>query len=112
MVRALTVLYPAAARSPIVSGWLPLQLLCQHARNKGDNSHHGVRATPALLSALRAAYPGAATECLPCGQGEVSMPGAQRCTRCPKGSKPRKRDGVFVCELCPMGVHSDDSCPQ
>ena len=54
----------------------------------------------------------AATECLPCGQGEVSMPGAQRCTRCPKGSKPRKRDGVFVCELCPMGVHSDDSCPQ
>ncbi|KAH8050969.1 hypothetical protein JL722_10999 [Aureococcus anophagefferens] len=40
-------------------------LLCQHARNKGDNSHHGVRATPALLSALRAAYPGAATECLP-----------------------------------------------
>ena len=65
MVRALTVLYPAAARAPIVSGWLPLQLLCQHARNKGDNSHHGVRATPALLSALRAAYPGAATECLP-----------------------------------------------
>ncbi|KAH8074127.1 hypothetical protein JL720_10678 [Aureococcus anophagefferens] len=64
MVRALTVLYPAAARAPIVSGWLPLQLLCQHARNKGDNSHHGVRGA-ALLSALRAAYPGAATECLP-----------------------------------------------
>ncbi|KAH8096353.1 hypothetical protein JL720_3720 [Aureococcus anophagefferens] len=62
MVRALTVLYPAAARAPIVSGWLPLQLLCQHARNKGDNSHHGVRATPPPQRS--AAYP-AATECLP-----------------------------------------------
>ena len=40
MVRALTQLYPLAARTPMASGWLPLQLLCQNARNKGDLSHH------------------------------------------------------------------------
>lgn len=65
MIRALTQLFPLAARRPMESGWLPLQLLCQNPRNKGDNSHHGVRATAAVIAALRASYPNASMEFLP-----------------------------------------------